>query len=66
MWLALFLGSLHIVSDLLCTLRENKTVRGMGPKADNIYTVGAGPLQRWNQIAAHECYIAMMKMDDHL
>ena len=51
---------------LLCALRENKTVRGMGPKADNIYTVGAGPLQRGNQIAAHECYIAMMKMDDHL
>ena len=27
---------------LLCALRENKTVRDMGPKADNIYIVGAG------------------------
>ena len=24
---------------LLCALRENKTVKGMCPKADNIYTV---------------------------
>ena len=24
---------------LLCALRENKTVRGIGAKADNIYTV---------------------------
>ena len=31
---------------LLCALRENKIVRGIGPKADNIYTVGAGSLQR--------------------
>ena len=45
MWLALFLGSLHIVSDLLCALRENKTVRGMGPKPNNIYTVGTRSLQ---------------------
>ena len=29
---------------LLCALRENKTVRGMGPKADNIYIIGTGPL----------------------
>jgi len=27
------------------TVRENKTVRGIGPKADNIYTVGAKSLQ---------------------
>ena len=30
---------------------ENKTVRYMGPKTDNIYTVGVGPLQdsfAWN------------------
>ena len=27
---------------LLCALRENKTVRGIGAKADNIYTVEAG------------------------
>ena len=30
---------------LLCALRENKTVKGMGPKADNIFTVRAGLLQ---------------------
>ena len=26
---------------MLCALRENKTVRGMGPKANNIYIVEA-------------------------
>ena len=31
---------------LLCALRENKTVRGMGPKADNIYTVGTESLHK--------------------
>ena len=30
---------------LLCALRENKTVRSMGPKVDNIYTIRAGLLQ---------------------
>ena len=29
----------------LANLRKNKTMRGMGPKVDNIYTVGAGSLQ---------------------
>ena len=26
-------------------LGKNKTMRGMGPKVDNIYTIGVGPLQ---------------------
>ena len=29
---------------LLCALREDKTVRGISAKADNIYTVEAGLL----------------------
>ena len=41
-------GSDTICNDptsLLCVLRENKTVKGMGPKADNIYAIGAGSLK---------------------
>ena len=32
---------------LLCALRENKIVRGIESKVDNIYTVGAGSLHMY-------------------
>ena len=36
---------------LLCALRENKTVRSIGSKADNIYTVEAGLLHMVSELA---------------